>query len=175
MPRRYRKPRSSRWWSHPAVIAAGSALIGLGGGLLSLRWPLPDQSSPDRRPAAVAPADDMVRTFSLCYRGGGTNCVVDGDTLWLDGTKIRIADIDTPETHPPRCTREAQLGRRATTRLQELVNQGAFSVEPADNRDTDRYGRKLRILTRRGESLGDILVREGLARPWEGSRRPWCP
>ena len=38
----------------------------------------------------------------------------------------------------------------------------------------DRYGRKLRILTRGGESLGAVLVHEGLARYYEGGRRPWC-
>lgn len=101
--------------------------------------------------------------------------MVDGDTLWLDGAKIRVADIDTPETHPPRCAREAELGRRATERLQALLNAGPFSVEEAGDRDTDRYGRQLRVLTRKGDSLGDQLVREGLARPWEGKRRPWCP
>jgi len=101
------------------------------------------------------------------------NCVVDGDTIWLDGEKIRIADIDAPETHPPRCDREADLGRRATERLHELVNAGPFSVAVM-GRDTDRYGRKLRVLTRDGKSLGAALVSEGLARTWAGRREPWC-
>src|SRR4249919_347673 len=39
--------------------------------------------------------------FSLCHIGGGQNCVVDGDTIWFNGQKIRLADIDTPETHDP--------------------------------------------------------------------------
>jgi endonuclease YncB( thermonuclease family) len=41
-------------------------------------------------------------------------------------------------------------------------------------RDADRYGRKLRVVTRNGRSLGDILVAEGLARRWDGRRRSWC-
>ena len=41
-------------------------------------------------------------------------------------------------------------------------------------RDQDRYGRKLRIVTRGGESLGEMLVAEGLAREWTGRREPWC-
>ena len=41
-------------------------------------------------------------------------CVVDGDTFWLDGTKYRIADINTPEVSSPQCAREAEMGRRAT-------------------------------------------------------------
>ena len=99
--------------------------------------------------------------------------VVDGDTFWFQGAKYRIADIDTPETHGPRCPAEAALGARATRRLQSLMNAGAFSLEQGD-RDTDRYGRSLRIVTRSGESIGAILVAEGLARDWDGARHPWC-
>jgi endonuclease YncB( thermonuclease family) len=120
-------------------------------------------------PEASLPA----RRFGLCHSGGGRNCVVDGDTFWLDGEKIRIADIDTPETHPPRCAHEAELGAQATRRLRALLSAGPITLAAAD-RDTDRYGRKLRVVTRGGESLGDMLVAEGLARPWEGRRRPWC-
>lgn len=112
--------------------------------------------------------------FGLCHTGGGTNCVVDGDTIWYQGERIRIADIDTPETHPARCPEEARLGKAATLRLQALLNQGPFELRSI-RRDTDRYGRKLRIVERQGMSLGMILVREGLARPYTGGKRqPWC-
>ena len=124
--------------------------------------------------AGIAAASDRERAwFSSCVSGGGSNCVVDGDTFRYGGEKIRIADIDTPETHPARCAEEAAKGAAATARLRALLNAGPFTLEPID-RDTDRYGRKLRIVTRAGRSIGDRLVDEGLARPWEGSRRPWC-
>lgn len=58
-------------------------------------------------------------------------------------------------------------------RLQQLLSAGPFTLAPAE-RDADRYGRKLRIATRDGRSIGAMLVAEGLARPWEGARRPWC-
>lgn len=112
-------------------------------------------------------------SFGFCHAGGGTNCVVDGDTFWMHGEKVRVADIDAPETHPSRCPSEAKLGKAATQRLQALLNAGPIELAQAD-RDTDRYGRKLRIVARGGESLGDQLVREGLARPWTGRRQPWC-
>jgi micrococcal nuclease len=98
---------------------------------------------------------------------------VDGDTFWIEGVKVRIMDIDAPETHPPRCAYEADLGERATNRLRELLNDGPFELE-SSARDEDKYGRKLRIVARNGQSLGDILVNEGLAREWTGSREPWC-
>jgi len=122
---------------------------------------------------ATSPQPAASRSFALCGFGARIDCVVDGDTFWLGGEKIRIADIDTPETHPPRCAEEAALGARATRRLQALLNAGPFAMQAAD-RDQDRYGRKLRIVVRDGRSLGDTLVAEGLARQYKGRRLAWC-
>lgn len=118
-------------------------------------------------------ADTLSARFGPCHSGGGRNCVVDGDTFWFAGEKYRIADIDAPETHPARCAQEAALGEAATRRLRDWLNAGTFTLELA-GRDTDQYDRKLRIVTRGGASVGDALVDEGLARRWEGYRRPWC-
>lgn len=112
-------------------------------------------------------------SFSFCHKGGGHNCVVDGDTIWFEGTKIRIADIDAPETHDYQCQAEKELGDRATTRLREILEGGHISLQSID-RDEDRYGRKLRIILVDGDSVGAALVDEGLARWYEGGRRPWC-
>ncbi len=101
-------------------------------------------------------------------------CVVDGDTFWLDGVKIRIADIDTPEISEPKCDSEYELGMKATYRLRELLNEGPFELNSIGNRDEDQHGRKLRVVVRNGRSLGDQLVSEGLARTWSGRREPWC-
>ena len=98
---------------------------------------------------------------------------MDGDTFWFKGAKYRIADIDTPETHGPRCAAEGALGAQATQRLQVLLNAGPFTLESVD-RDVDRYGRSLRVVKRGGSSIGGMLVAEGLAREWDGARRPWC-
>ncbi|PAP96113.1 thermonuclease family protein [Mesorhizobium wenxiniae] len=38
----------------------------------------------------------------------------------------------------------------------------------------DRYGRTLATIEVDGRDVGDILIGEGLARPWTGKRRPWC-
>lgn len=121
----------------------------------------------------LAAAATFSGPFHLCHTGGGYNCVVDGDTLWVAGEKVRLADIDAPEAHPPRCALEAQLGHRATRRLQSLVNAVPFTLEPI-GRDSDKYQRELRVLVRNGQSLGDVLVSEGLARTWTGRREPWC-
>jgi endonuclease YncB( thermonuclease family) len=111
--------------------------------------------------------------FEKCGRHPAT-CVVDGDTFWLNGEKIRIADIDTPEISQPRCTQELQLGLVATRRLIELLNEGEFELTSSGGGDVDRYGRKLRVVTRGSESIGEKLVREGLAHRWVGRKLSWC-
>lgn len=149
-----------------------AALGGMAAGLAAA-WGIGFAPAAAVSEGAVAPAADVSARFSLCHSGGGTNCVVDGDTIWLDGEKVRIADIDAPETHAPRCAEEERLGNAATLRLRDLLNAGPVRLAAAD-RDIDRYGRKLRIVMRGNASLGDVLVREGLARKWTGGRQPWC-
>lgn len=116
----------------------------------------------------------QVASYKRCGGGVRVNCVVDGDTLWTAGVKVRIADIDAPEIGKPGCASEKALGERATVRLMELVNSGPFAMQSWPGRDEDKYGRKLRVLVQDGRSLGDILVSEGLARTWTGKRQPWC-
>jgi micrococcal nuclease len=124
----------------------------------------------------IASANDRERArFPICGRGRRVTCVVDGDTIWYRGTKIRIADINTPEVSKLGCAAEARLAAQATRRMQELLNAGAFTLAPnPDGRSTDKYGRSLKVVTRGGQSLGDVLVREGLAEEWRGYRRGWC-
>jgi endonuclease YncB( thermonuclease family) len=124
--------------------------------------------------SAAAPVDRESARFAACGSGQRVTCVVDGDTFWYRGEKVRIADINTPETSSPACQREAQLGAAATRRLIELLNAGPFTLSRWQDRDTDRYGRLLRVVTRRGESLGDRMTGEGLAEPWRGRRSSWC-
>lgn len=109
--------------------------------------------------------------MTLCSPGPRDNCVVDGDTIWLGGEKIRIADIDAPEVSQPQCSAEKELGDKATKRLLALLNAKTFTVR---RQGTDRYGRTLAILVNADGSIGDKLVREGLARRWTGKREPWC-
>ncbi len=112
-------------------------------------------------------------TFALCAPGPRNTCVVDGDTFWLNGEKVRIADINAPETHGAACASEAVRGAAATRRLIVLLNSGPFEMQTG-SRERDRYGRLLRTVMRRGQSLGGQLVAEGLAESWQGSRGNWC-
>jgi micrococcal nuclease len=148
------------------ALIAGVFFVSAWLGSLALPHVAPDMV--EGRPAA-----SLTRTMSLCQGGRGENCVIDGDTFRLDGASIRIADIDTPESRNAQCAAEKALAERATARLQQLLNAGPFVLADYE-RDTDRYGRKLRIVTRNGKSLGGVLVAEGLARRWDGARHSWC-
>lgn len=141
------------------VAAIGVRETGLSSFLLDEPAPLVGSISP--------------RSFDLCTGGVRKTCVVDGDTFWLDGTKIRIADINTPEIGAPQCAEEAVLGRRASERLVQLLSGGVLALRAAD-RDEDQYGRKLRVVEREGRSVGQVLIAEGLAHEWRGRRESWC-
>lgn len=169
-----KRPGIGRWKDWKLGLAAFSIVFT--GGMLALVWPIADL--PPIAPAGLAPklsleAGASSPHFALCGVTRRT-CVVDGDTFWLEGKKIRIADIDTPEISEPKCDSEYELGMKATYRLRDLLNAGPFELRTISNQDVDRYGRELRVVVRNGLSLGDQLVREGLARTWTGRRKPWC-
>ncbi len=103
-----------------------------------------------------------------------TNCVVDGDTFWYQGVKIRLADVDAPEIGRPRCAREHRLGVLATTTLIEFLNEGKFDLYRTSGRHQDRYGRELYVLKRGGRSFGDHLVSHDLGHRWIGYKQSWC-
>jgi micrococcal nuclease len=148
-------------WSAPAFLA-GAALVAASAQGQSLH------------PVGAGSARDSERgSFAACGGGKRVTCIVDGDTFWYRGEKIRIADINTPEVGTPGCAAEARLGAAATRRLGQLLNAGPFTLEPVE-RATDRYGRRLRVVTRKGASLGGTLEAEGLAEPWRGRRGSWC-
>lgn len=168
-----RRKRRLPWHSAGALLAVLFIGFQAGGERLQNAFAASGDPMPATTTLVASSSDRDAARFGMCHAGGGSNCVVDGDTIYYRGVKIRIADIDTPETHQPRCPAEAALGARATQRLHALVNAGSFTLESVD-RDEDRFGRKLRVLTRGGESLGGVLVEEGLARWYRGGRQPWC-
>lgn len=183
--RRAAPPSRHRWLALAAALLTGVGVLALVPGEGEAQSAPADAMAeaaafeplarPAPPPAAAAPAESERALFPVCAGSRRVTCVVDGDTIWYQGTKIRIADIDTPEISQPACPRERELGERATERLRELLNQGSFALDtPPDGRTQDRYGRELRIVTRSGRSLGEVLVDEGLAARWGGPRKTWC-
>jgi len=131
----------------------------------------PNHASGAARMAQIS--DREAASFTQCAGPARVTCVVDGDTFWYRGLKIRIADINAPELSHPSCAQEARLAAAATRRLTDLLNAGPFTLETG-GRETDRYGRALRVVLRSGRSLGAVLEAEGLAEHWQGRRGDWC-
>jgi len=157
------------------IGATAIAVIGLAYMSTSDRFGRPERPVPLDPPLPYFPKihDRNRADFTICAGPVRANCIIDGDTFWFEGNKFRIADIDAPEITDPACAKERQAGELAKRRLLELLNEGPFSLV-AGWRDEDRYGRKLRIVAREDRSIGEELVREGLARNWEGPRWSWC-
>lgn len=112
----------------------------------------------------------LSRPMPVCGAARRVSCVVDGDTFWLSGEKVRLEGIDAPEIEGA-CAYERNLAQRAKVRLSEILSNREIRLSRSGS---DRYGRTLaRAETPSGEA-GAILVSEGLARPWAGRRQPWC-
>ncbi|WP_199178670.1 thermonuclease family protein [Acidimangrovimonas sediminis] len=105
----------------------------------------------------------------ICGSGYRVNCVVDGDTVWLRREKIRLADIDAPELQA-RCHQERVGALKAQARLAVLLT-GKVTIK---RHGKGYYGRTLATLYAHGRDVNAEMVREGLARPYGGHRRPWC-
>lgn len=100
--------------------------------------------------------------------------LIDGDTAAVGDDRFRLVGYDTPETCKPKCRYEKALGDEATRRARQLV-QSAGTVDFVILPGRDKYGRGLARIFLHGTDLGEILISEGLARPYYGGRRKgWC-
>ena len=88
--------------------------------------------------------------------------VIDGDTLVIGGTKVRLDGIDAPESQQT-CTRGKQpwpCGVAATSRLVELIGGQQVVCEGVGQ---DRYHRRLAFCSAGTRELNREMVRSGLA------------
>lgn len=145
-------------------FAGVTAMLGGGG----------SPSTTDATAVAVASAAGEQRVrFQMCGRDRYT-CIVDGDTIWLDGVNLRLESYDTPEPYDQICGGQAEvaLAKRASARLLALLNGNAFTVETGGIDGTGK--RTLATIRIGGTDVGDILIAEGLARRWPNGDEFWC-
>ena len=111
--------------------------------------------------------------------------VKDGDTFEIDSRgwspfpnltwSVRVRGIDTPEKRS-KCAAEKAAAMRAkdfTTALMRRYGNRVWLQAVAH----DKYGGRFDAVAvfANGQSLGDILIKAGLARPYfAGKRPPWC-
>lgn len=94
-------------------------------------------------------------------RVAGQARVIDGDTLDLDGRRIRLAGLDAPELGQT-CERAGvpyRCGETARDALRELVRTGLSCTVSG----LDKYRRDLARCEASGRDVGSVLVMQGLA------------
>lgn len=101
-------------------------------------------------------------------------CVLDGSTILYAGRKVRLADIDVPAIDKARCEAERLRGGDAKLRLREILNEGNVTLVAARGAGAGKTGAAPHLVLRGGQSVGQRLVSEGLARPWKGQHQSWC-
>jgi micrococcal nuclease len=99
--------------------------------------------------------------------------VVDGDTIDVGAERIRIANLDAPETGRARCARERELGEAATAAAAELIG-GAREIVIHPERRRDRNSRVLARVELDGRDFAELMIARGLGRPWRGRGSNWC-
>jgi len=120
--------------------------------------------------SAAASARALPETVS-----GRIGSVTDGDTFRLEtGERIRIADIDAPESQPgqAKCSAELALGRAASGRARAMLAGRAVTFVRV-GKSYRRTVARVRIDRR---NLADMLVEAGIAQRWlRGTPKPdWC-
>jgi endonuclease YncB( thermonuclease family) len=93
----------------------------------------------------------------------GRASVIDGDTIEIHGERVRILDIDAPESRQT-CTRpdgvEWRCGQRAALALSDWIGRQTVACGTTGK---DRYGRWLARCTVGGADMGEWLVKSGWA------------
>ena len=88
--------------------------------------------------------------------------VVDGDTIHLNGEKIRFTGIDTPELKQT-CILDDKEKPCGETAKQILIKKIGNNIVECINEDIDQYKRTLAECFVNNESLSSYLVRSGYA------------
>jgi endonuclease YncB( thermonuclease family) len=96
----------------------------------------------------------------------GQASVIDGDTLEIHGTRIRLWGLDAPESSQLCRAADSNLyrcGASAANDLDTFIARRPVNCTPIS---VDQYGRSVATCSVGGTDLGEWLVRNGLALDW---------
>ena len=97
------------------------------------------------------------------YDGDTLNVDIDlGFSIWIKDKSLRLYGIDAPEVRGQ--TRERGLVVRDW--LRERIEQGQTILIESISDQPDKYGRYLAILYIDGVNINQLMIDEGLARPY---------
>ena len=89
--------------------------------------------------------------------------IVDGDTVQIGATKIRLQGIDAPETDQLCLDRNGKRWTCGIEARDRLVQRGGGKVWTCHTDSIDRYGRALATCELEGADINRWLVHEGWA------------
>jgi micrococcal nuclease len=121
-------------------------------------------------PAAEAAAAAAEARFGQCYNGGA-NCVIDGGTIYVGGTKVEIAGMEAPKIQDSKCSQEREAGIDAAVKLVALLNTGKVTVGPTFR---DEFGRDGRTVSVKGKDVASEMIRAGVAHKVRAEPQSWC-
>src|ERR1700730_14928009 len=87
--------------------------------------------------------------------------IVDGDTVQIDATKIRLSGIDAPETDQVCLDPAGGRWPCGVTARDALIELAGEKIGPCHISGTDRYGRSLAACEVAGEDVQQWMVRSG--------------
>lgn len=93
----------------------------------------------------------------------GRASVIDGDTLDIRGTRIRLHGVDAPESAQLCQDAEGKAYRCGQTTALALSDKVGVANISCEQKDIDRYQRIVAVCSLRGEDLNAWLVQEGHA------------
>ena len=100
--------------------------------------------------------------ISLCAANAQELKVVDGDTIHLNGKKIRFSGIDTPELKQ-KCTKNGVIVLCGINAKKALIDKVENNIINCLSEGKDRYNRILAECFVNSESLSSFLVKSGHA------------
>ena len=100
--------------------------------------------------------------------------VVDGDTIYLNGEKIRFTGIDTPELKQT-CIKGGVKNLCGIIAKQTLINKIGNNIVVCISEGKDRYKRTLAECFVNNESLSSYLVRSGYAFAYRRYSKKFIP
>jgi endonuclease YncB( thermonuclease family) len=105
-------------------------------------------------------------SYALADNLIGQANIIDGDTLEIHGTRIRLWGIDAPESSQL-CRGDDSLqyrcGSKAANELDAFIARRPIDCSPVS---LDQYGRTVAVCSIDGVDLAEWLVRNGLALDW---------
>ena len=105
----------------------------------------------------------MLASSCLAAEITGTARVVDGDTIYLDTTKIRFHGVDAPETDQVCLDANGEIWTCGITVRDRLVTKIDNQKVTCETSGLDRFGRSIASCKLGAEDLERWLVKEGLA------------